>query len=440
MANVVGLFLCAALCLGFGTRAYAAGGGLGMLTEVQRRAFRYFLDHADPRTGLVRDRASNFGGESRTAASVAATGFALAAMPVGVERGWISRAKAASYCQRSLGYLLYEAPSEHGFFYHFMDMHTGVRLWRCEVSSIDTALLLAGGLAAGQYFRGHTGALAQALLARADFGWMLTDGGCAPNSLTLCHGWTPEAGFLPHRWDTYAEQSILYLLALGSPTHPIPPQCWDAVKRPVGEYAGLRTFVGGPLFIHQYSHVFVNFRGKVDRLGLDYWQASVNATLANRRFCMDQSGRFMGYGPDCWGLSASDCTDGYHVHGAPPGWAGHDGTIAPHAALASMPFTPRQCIALAKHLRRSYGDKLWGRYGFSSAFNVTRNWWSRDVLGIDIGCTLLMIENHRSGLIWKLCARDDTVARGLRMAGFRRASARRPVICSSGSLGRTLQG
>jgi len=427
---MIGLLLGAVLCLGWESSAGAAGDA-GLINEIQRRAFLYFLDHAEPHTGLVRDRASNFGEESKTVASTAATGFALASMPVGVERGWVSRAKAASYCERCLEYLLRVAPSEHGFFYHFMDMRTGERAWRCEVSSIDTALLLAGALTAGSYFGGRTNALAQVLLGRADFGWMLTDGGSQPNSLTLCHGWTPEAGFLPSRWDTYAEQSILYLLAMGSPTHPIPPQCWDAVQRPIGEYAGLKTFFGGPLFIHQYSHAFVDFRGKVDRMGFDYWQASVNATLANRRFCIDQAERFRGYGPDCWGLSASDCVDGYHAHGAPPGWAGHDGTIAPYSALASVPFAPRHCIALARHLRRSHADKLWGRYGFSSAFNVSRNWWSKDVVGIDLGCAVLMIENYRTGLVWKLCSRVEALSRGLRAAGFRPLPVRKPITYSS---------
>ncbi|MGQ9697377.1 MAG: glucoamylase family protein [Armatimonadota bacterium] len=398
--------------------------GTDLLDAIQRSAFRFFRDHADSRTGLVRDRAHNFGEERRTVASTAATGFALASMPVGVERRWIPRAQAASYCNRTLTYLLHQAPNEHGFFYHFVDMRTGRRVWQCEVSSIDTALVLGGALTAGAYFGGQTQALASELLRRADFGWMLTDGGSLQNSLALCHGWTPEGGFLPHRWDAYAEQSLLYLLAMGSPTHPVPPQCWDAIRRPVGEYAGLRTFAAGPLFIHQYSHAFVDFRRRVDRLGFDYWRASVNATLANRRFCMDQASQFLGYGPNCWGLSASDCVEGYHVHGAPPGWAGHDGTVAPHAALASMPFAPKYCQAVAEHLRSAYGDKLWGRYGFSSAFNLRRSWWSKDVLGIDLGCTLLMIENYRTALIWRLCSRVHALSRGMQMAGFRTVSKR----------------
>ncbi|MGC8833853.1 MAG: glucoamylase family protein [Armatimonadota bacterium] len=390
--------------------------------EIERRAFRFFLDHTHPKTGLVRDRARNFSGlENRSVASAAATGFGLAAVPIGVKRGWITRSQGQKRALTALRFLLLQAPNERGFFYHFMEWDTGRRVWNSEASSIDSALLFGGALAVGEYYGGEVRRLAYLLLERADFRWMLTDDGAKPTSLFLCHGWTPEGGFLPHRWDTHAEQSLLYLLAIGAERHRIPGQCWDAVRRPIGSYAGLWTFYGGPLFIHQFSHAFVDFRGVRDRKGYDYWQASVNASLINRRFCMDQSGRYRGYGPDSWGLSASDCVDGYHVHGAPPGWAGHDGTICPDAALASMPFTPNLCVSLARHLLRVHGGKLWGRYGFSDAFSVDRNWWGRDVVGIDVGCMLLMIENRRSGLVWKLCGKSPVLKRGMKLAGLRRA-------------------
>jgi hypothetical protein len=398
-----------------------------LVAEIECRAFRFFLDHTNPKTGLVRDRACNFSGkETRNAASIAATGFGLASIPIGVKRGWISKNHGQKRALTALRFLAFQAPNERGFFYHFVDWNTGRRLWNSEVSSIDSALLFGGALTVGEYYGGEVRRLAYFLLERADFRWMLTDGGAKSDSLFLCHGWTPEGGFLPHRWDTYAEQSLLYLLAIGVGRHSIPGQCWDAVRRPVGTYAGLWTFHAGPLFIHQFSHAFVNFRGMRDRRGFDYWQASVNATLINRQFCIDQASRYRSYGPNSWGLSASDCVDGYHVHGAPPGWAGQDGTVCPDAALASMPFAPGLCISLARYLLRVHGGKLWGRYGFSDAFNVDRDWWDRDVVGIDVGCMLLMVENWRSGLVWKLCGKSPILRRGIKLAGLKRTASKGP--------------
>jgi hypothetical protein len=294
-------------------------------------------------------------------------------------------------------------------------------MWKCEVSSIDTALLLAGALFIGEFLKGsQVEALAQELYERADFQWMLTDGGARKDEKLIGHGWKPETGFLSSRWRSYSELMILYLLAIGSPTHPIDGSSWEAWKRPVGSYAGYTTFVCGPLFIHQFSHIFVDFRDKRDSLGYDYWASSVNATKANRQFCIDNADKYRNYGENVWGLTACDGPDGYRAYGAPPAkYANlHDGTVAPYASAASIAFTPELSVSALKCMYGKYFGRLWGRYGFSDAFNIHRDWFGTDVIGIDQGATLLMIENYRSRLIWDHFMRLDPIQRGMDKAGF----------------------
>lgn len=368
----------------------------------ERLAFDYFLEQSDAETGLVKDRAGNFASDPTTVASIAATGFGLAALAVGAEAGWISREGAQERVLRTLYTFRDRMPQHHGWYYHFVDARTGERVWQCELSSIDTALFLVGAVVAGQSFDSpEIRRLTDELYRRTDFQWMLTDGGAKPDAKTLCHGWKPETGFLANRWDSYCEHMILYLLAIGSPTFPIPADCWTAWERPIGEYAGYETFVVGPLFVHQFSHAFADFRGKRDLLGQDYWQSSVNATLGNRQFCMDNAAKFRTYGANCWGLSACDGPDGYRAYGAPPGFSEHDGTVAPLATLASVVFAPDLVLSAAEWMKATYADKIWGRYGFCDAFNVDRDWWDADVIGIDVGAALLMLENHRTGFVWE---------------------------------------
>jgi hypothetical protein len=391
-----------------------------LVSECERKAFQYFVDQADPVTGIVKDRAANFGTDNYTVGSTAATGFGLAALVVGARRGWITRQNAVDQATRALKFYRYDAGQEHGWLYHFVDVRSGKRAWNSEVSSIDTALFLAGALLAGQAFPG-TGvkSLADAIYRRVDFQWMLTDGGARPGERLLCHGWTPEHGFLPYRWDSYSEQMILYILAMGSPTHPIPAACWDAWKRPMGEYAGFRTFISGPLFTYEFSQAFVDFRGRQDRLGLDYWTTSMNAVKADRQFCIDNSGRYHTYGPDVWGLSACDGPDGYRAYSAPPGPVAQDGTVAPLAVEAAVPLDSHDALAAMQHMRHVFWTKLWGRYGFSDAFNLDRNWFDQDVIGIDLGCAALMLENYRTGLVWKQFMAIPAVQTGLNKAGLK---------------------
>jgi hypothetical protein len=387
-----------------------------VLFELQRKAFDFFWLEANPESGLLKDRAKNHGTDQYDVASIASTGFGLAAIPIAVERGWIPRAHGEARAKLTLQSFAGKLTNEHGWFYHFVNWKTGARVWNCEISSIDTTLLLAGALAAGEYFGGETQSLADSIYRRVDFPWMLTDGGARPDCKTLSMGWRPESGFIKSRWDTYSEHILLQILALGSPTHPIAADTWLAWKRDVGEYKGHKTFACGPLFTHQYSQAFLDLRNRRDSLGHDYFESSIQATLANRQFCIDQSGKFKTYSTNIWGLSACDNPDkSYEAYGAPPGYIHHDGTISPWNTAASVVFTPELVVASVKEMRHSQ-PRLWGRYGFAGAFNLDREWFAPDVIGIDLGAAVLMIENYRSGQVWSGFMKIPAIQAGLKNA------------------------
>jgi hypothetical protein len=373
-----------------------------LVDDLQKRGFDYFWFESHPQTGLVKDRAGNLGPDESTVTSLAATGFGLAVLPIGVERGWITREQGVQRAELTLKFVREKLHHEHGWLYHFVDGKTGERVWKCEISSIDTALFLAGALLAGQYFEGEVKALSDALYRRVDFQWMLTDGGARPDEKLLSHGWKPETGFLKSRWDNYSEHLLLNILALASPTHPVPSNCWDAWERNIGEYRGFKTFKCGPLFTHQYSQAFLDFRGKQDHSGYDYFETAVQATKANRQFCIDQMPNYKTYGSNVWGLSACDRPGGgYEAYGAPPGVVHHDGTVAPWATVAAIAFTPDLALDAIHTMDRQFRKRLWGRYGFSDGFNVDRDWFANDVIGIDLGAAVLLIENYRTGKVWR---------------------------------------
>jgi len=388
-----------------------------LLDEIQKKAFDYFIQETDRKNGLTRDRAHNFKkGASNAPASIAATGFMLSALPVGVEHGWMDRGSAGELVRRTLRFFLDDAPQEHGFFYHFLNFRSGERIKNSELSPIDTALFLAGVLFAAEYFQeSDIRSMADAIYERVDWQWMLHGGD------TLAMAWSPEEGFSRRRWDHYDESMILYLLAIGSPTHPIPAESWHKIARPVGSYGGYPVIQMPPLFTHQYSHIWVDFRNKNDGFA-DYFQNSVNATLANRAFCMKEAGRFSTYGSDSWGLTASDGPFGYKAYGAPPGWALHDGTVAPTACTSSIAFTPRESMNCIRYLYQTHQDRLWGQYGFSDAFNLDKNWYSEEVIGIDQGPILLMIENFRTGLVWQTMEHYPYLKDAMERVGFRPGS------------------
>ncbi|OIQ90390.1 hypothetical protein GALL_277280 [mine drainage metagenome] len=389
---------------------------LRLLDDIQSRALVYFVDHTDPRTGLTRDRAPANGLPSSAPASIGASGFALAAWTIAVDRGWLPPEAGRREVTSTLSFLLNGADQVHGWFYHYVDVHTGRRAWHSEVSTIDTALLLQGALFAREYFRDpQITTLVDALYRRVDWTWAL-DGGT-----TLSLGWRPETGFLPYRWNTYSELLGMVLLGIGAPEHALPPSAWDAWNRgPVVRYDGI-TYVGAaPLFTHQYSQAFFDFRNRRDEF-MNYWQNSVDATFANRAWCADQSSRFPSWSQNLWGLTSSDSAEGYRAWGGPePDTVAPDGTLVPCAPGGSLPFAPRECLDDLEAMRRAGGSRVWGTYGFADAFNPQTGWVSSDVIAIDQGIMLLMAENLRSGLVWRTFMRAPEVQRALDLAGFTR--------------------
>jgi hypothetical protein len=393
--------------------------------EIARRAFLFFQEASDPHTGLTKDRARLNGGDRYTVASIAATGYALTALPIGVENGWISREQARQRALVTLRFLGDGMPQVHGWYYHFVDMRTGERVWNCELSSIDTALLLAGVIAVRQYWpRSELSRRADALLARVDWPWMLADGGAKPAELTLCMGWKPESGYLKSRWGAYCEHMLLYLLGLGAPRHPLPATSWSAWSREIEKNEGYEVIAPGPIFMHQMTQGYIDLRDRRDRLGYDYWQNSINAHLANAAFCARHEAEFASYRGGMWGLNASDTPDGYGTR--EPHLGRHDGTLCPTGAAAGLPFVPELAERAIGQMEERYGSHLWGRYGFADAFNADRDWWGPDVIGIDLGMALVSIEDARTGFVWRLMAGSSIIRRGLRAAGFHRTSEPRP--------------
>ena len=384
-----------------------------LLDLIQKKSFNFFWNEANPKNGLVRDKVLNFKAGGDRIASIASVGFALTAYPIGVEHKWITRQQAYDRTLTTLKFFKDDIDQVHGFFYHFVNMEDGKRAWSSEVSSIDTALFLAGALFAGSYFKGtEVEQIANEIYERVDFPWMLNGGN------TLSMGWKPETKFLKPRWDSYNESMILYILAIGSPTHPISVKSWGANRRKVMSYGSNVLIACPPLFTHQYSHCWVDFRDITDGFA-NYFKNSISATLANRQFCLDNRNKYKTYSKNVWGLTASDGPNGYKAYGSEPGGAVHDGTVAPTAAISSIIFTPKLSKDVVRELYGKHRELLWGRYGFTDAFNFDLNWKSSYVIGIDVGPMLLMIENYRTGFVWKYFMEIESVQRAMSEIGFR---------------------
>ncbi len=385
-----------------------------MLDEIERAAVQYFWDQADPNTGLVKDRSNvRVSNDQGTVASIAATGFGLTALSIGEQRGYLKEVPARDRVIGTLRFLYDKMPTHRGFFYHWADVHSGQRIWDAEISSIDTAILLCGVITARYHFRRkEITRLANAIFNRVDWTWLSADTSLLP------HGWTPEFGFLQNRWDYYSELMMMYLLGLGSSSFPLPVEAWHAWKRITFEYDGLR-YIGAyaPLFVHQYSQAWFDFRNRRDRYA-DYFRNSIIATEVHRRFCLELSKRFPDYTDDLWGITASDSKNGYVVWGGPPEMGPIDGTVVPSAAGGSLPFLPQKTLRVLRTIRTRYGAHAWTRYGFVNAFNPLTNWYDTDVVGLDTGITLLMAENLRSGYVWSAFMQSPEVQRALNRAGL----------------------
>ena len=416
------------------------------LGSLQRDAFSYFLHETNPQNGLVHDKTA-----PDWPASIAATGLALAAYPVAVERGFITRAAAIKMILTTLRFLWNsqqdpepDATGYHGFYYHFLDMQTGRRAWQCELSTVDSTILLAGALTAGAYFDADTTdereirTLADALYRRADWPWAQNGGA------TVTHGWKPESGFLKWRWEGYDEALVLYILGLGSPTHPLPEEsyaAWASTYRWEHCY-GYDYLYSGPLFTHQLSHIWVDFRGIQDAFmrakGIDYFENSRRATYVQHEYAIENPLKFAHYGKHCWGLTASEGPGpdtinvagverqffDYVGRGVPYG--PDDGTIAPWALAASLPFAAEIVLPALNYCIHDLKLTELSRYGFKASFNPTypaassnpHGWVSPWHFGLNEGPTILMIENFRTGLLWRLMRNCPYVVTGLRRAGF----------------------
>lgn len=388
---------------------------------VQHRAFDFFWNESDPKTGLTKDRAVNLGGKPDTyvVASTAATGYALAALPVGVSHGWVAKDAAYARARLTLRFVHDKLDSNHGFYYHFLNKTNGARYWKSELSSIDTALLLLGARTAGDYWPGtEVARLADDLTARADWRWMQA-GGETPVPTTLSMGWKPETGWINSRWQGYSEASYLYWLALGSSPHELSPAAWNGWQIAPATLEGQAVFGGAePLFMAQMAPGYFDVRGEQDRQGRNWWMAWANAHRADIAHCARNPEARKTYAEGFWGITACDQPPpvGYGAN-----WpaAGHDdGTVAPTAMLAGIVFVPAQSQAALGNLWTRHRAQLWGRYGFSNAFNVDKNWYDTDVIGIDLGMMLLAIENARTGMVWRLLRPDPVIAQGLHAAGF----------------------
>jgi hypothetical protein len=383
------------------------------LYELECLTFRYFWEQASPATGLVKDRCKvRVGQDNGIVASIAATGFGLTAICIADEEGFILRDQAVERVITTLRSLWKKLPNHRGFFYHWANINTGDRIWDSEISSVDTAILLCGVLSCREHFKEkEITQLANDIFNRVDWSWLSED------TSLLSHGWTPEFGFLPVRWDFYSELMMMYLLGIGSGSFALRPDAWNAWKRLTFEYDGLR-YIGSfaPLFIHQYSQAWFDFRGKRDRF-TDYFQNSVIATDAHRRFCLELASQFPTYSDDLWGITASDSERGYVIWGGPPATGPIDGSVVPSAAAGSLPFLPEPTMRVLKNIRSRYGG-AWCRYGFVNAFNPMKNWYDTDVVGIDTGITMLMAENARTGFVWKTFMKTPEAIRGMARAGF----------------------
>lgn len=426
------------------------------LDTLQRRTFDFFWERTNPLNGLTPDR-----WPTKSFSSIAAVGFALTAYPIGVERGYITRRQARDRVLTTLKFF-WEAPQgaaavgmtgHKGFFYHFLDLESGHRFENVELSTIDSTLLLGGILFCQMYFdgsdpvEGAVRAYADSIYRRVDWSW-------AQARIPLVSmGWDPSKGFIKADWRGLNEAMLLIVLALGSPTHPVGPEAWSAWTSTYrwGRFHGQEHVGFAPLFGHQYSHAFIDFRGIQDsymrRRGIDYFENSRRATHAQRRYAIANPDNWNGYGPDSWGLTASDGPDDvaleikgrtrrfmeYAARGASFNEVRDDGTIAPTAAGGSLPFAPEIALPVLVALREKHGDALFGQYGFLDAFNETfpgdrtpglgrtipgRGWYDTDYLGIDQGPILIMAENYRTGLVWQYMRKHPVIIRGLRRAGF----------------------
>jgi len=415
-----------------------------MLDSIQYRTFLFFLNEHHPEKGIVKDRTAGW-----APASIASTGFAIPSFAIGAERNWITREQAAQITLNILNFFKKSVQSADpnvtgykGFYYHFLKMDSGTREWNCELSSVDTGLLMMGIIFARNYYNldneteNRIRSLATILLGRIEWDFMeMPDSG--KYAYTISMGWTPEKGLHEMGWSGYNEALFLYVLAAGSGMKNIEQgyHTWLKSYKWHTPYEGLSHVAFPPLFGHQFSQAFIDLRGIADEYmkekGIDYFENSRRATYVQRQYAIDNPKGWIGYDSLCWGVTASDGpTDKYNFDDKKfLGYAGRgtsgpdynyfdDGTIAPYASLSSLPFAPEIVLPTIKSVNEKYGKNLWGKYGYYDAFNPTAKWYNDDFIGIDQGPMLIMIENFRTGLVWDNIMKDPIIQKGLNKLGF----------------------
>jgi len=415
-----------------------------MLDSIQHKTFLYFLNELSAEKGIVKDRAAKW-----APASIAATGFGIPSFAIGAERNWITRKQAADITLKILKFFANSDQSTDtnstgykGFYYHFLRMNSGTREWKCELSSIDTGILMMGILFARNYYNlndeteEQIRSLAATLLGRMDWNFMQMSATAKhPNAISMA--WTPEHGLLNHGWSGYNEGLFLYILAAGTGMEKVNLSfdSWLSTYEWQTPYKGLSHVAFPPLFGHQFSEAFIDFRGLGDKYmkekGIDYFENSRRATYVQRQYAIDNPRGWIGYDSLCWGVTACDGPGDQYNKGNKKfeGYAGRgtsgpnftiaeDGTIAPYGSISSLPFAPEIVFPTIKSMNKKYGSKIWGKYGYYDSFNLTANWVDNDFLGIDEGPMLIMIENFRTGLVWDYVMKDPVIQKGLDKLGF----------------------
>jgi hypothetical protein len=415
-----------------------------MLDSIQQKTFLFFLNEHSPEKGIVKDRAATW-----APASIAATGFGIPCYAIGAERNWITRKQAAEITLKIVEFFANSAQSADtnasgykGFYYHFLRLNSGTREWKCELSSIDTGILMMGILFARNYYNldneteSRIRSLSDVLLGRMDWSFFrMPATGKHPNCLSMA--WTPEKGLLNHGWSGYNEGLFLYILAAGTGMKDVNESydSWLSTYEWSTPYPGMSHIAFPPLFGHQFSQAFIDFRGLGDKYtkekGLDYFENSRRATLVQRQYAIENPKGWVGYDSLCWGVTACDGPGSNYNFGDKKfeGYAGRgtsgrentiaeDGTLAPYGPISSLPFAPEFVLPTIKSMNDKYGSKIWGKYGYYDSFNLTANWVDKDFLGIDEGPMLMMIENFRTGLVWNYVMKDPVIQKGLEKLGF----------------------
>ena len=402
--------------------------GTKLIMKELKKSYNFFvkevnLDEQTLGFGLIRDKTVL----AKNVASIASVGYGLAALIIGVEHKWIKYDKAYKRAEKTLDTFINNVEGKNGFYYHFVNMLTGKREWDCEISVIDTAIFICGALTAGEYFGGKVREKADILYKRVNWNWYINK-----ESNYFYMGYSPEKGFWGY-WDMYAEQLMLYVLGVSSPTFPSNKDMYYDFKRKKASYNNIENIIytyGGTLFTYQFSHAWINFMNLKDREGVDWFENSIKATKANMQYCIDNSNTYKTYGKNSWGLTPCIGPKGYCIFGAKPCDANleneNDGTISPCGAIGSIVFTPKESIEAMEYYYNNF-SKLWGKYGFKDGYNLEHNkkWFANEYIGIDKGIEILMIENYLNGTIWKYFMRNQYVKRGLKILEIDKANIKK---------------